>query len=211
MPLRRCAHQGFAVDKVALLPKERTAEPQIVGWAKMVFELEVEVKTSAQALPPCVNITQVLCELASSFPYFRASKRGTPLLPRQSHFSLSTGGIDQDRPLTPKNVEPLFLFLPMGYASAPQTLFVCGLDRVNAFFSPWGVHSHALLLLLLLSKALPNDCLSWSHLLTMQNEPSCCIGIRTWPLSLAHTTINSNILPLFKLQYIIIAELPIAT
>jgi hypothetical protein len=65
-----------------------------------------------------------------------------------------------------------------------------------------GVCPLAVLLLSLLSKALPNDCLSWSHVLTTQNEPSCCIAICTRPLGLALNTTSciGNLPPGVRVQ-----------
>ncbi len=188
MPVRRSARQGFVVQKVSLFPKERAAEPRVIGWEKLVFVLEVEAKTLAGALPPWVRVVQVLCELAIRGPFFRASEASTLLSLCRSCFSSSIGGHRSGLLPHTKNTELLKISLPMGAASVPRTLLVGSLDRVNAIFSPRGVRPLALLLLLLLSKALPNDCLSWSHMLTTQNEPSCCIAIRTWPLGLALTT-----------------------
>jgi hypothetical protein len=69
VPVWRCASQGFVVKKVAFLPKERAVKPRVVGWAILVFVLEVEAKTPVRALPPCVSITQVHHELASRVPF----------------------------------------------------------------------------------------------------------------------------------------------
>ncbi len=88
----------------------------------MVFKLKVEAKTPARALLPCVNVTQVLHKLASRILFICVLKAGTPLLMRQSRFFHVMGGIDQDRPLTPKNAKPLKISLPMGTASAPRIL-----------------------------------------------------------------------------------------